>query len=235
VLTVGVDGSLDELAGGVDHTVQCALAEFPRAVVCVLPDHLQGAGRAALDTVASVGRHARAWPDTPVVMTSRDPQLVDAVGRRPQGRYLLYASSLVSATAKARLHAPLYTTRLHLPASPTAARTARRVLARACEEWGVPGCRGTGELVVSELVTNALQHARSDLDLVLASDGARMVRVGVRDPLRVAPARQPASEDSLGGRGLHIVETVADAAGALPTADGGKVVWATLVVDGGLS
>jgi anti-sigma regulatory factor (Ser/Thr protein kinase) len=182
-----------------------------------------------------MGRHARAWTDTPVVLTSRDRKLANSAGRRPEGRYLRFASSLGSALAQAGLQPPLRCTRLHLPASPTAARTARRVLARACEEWGVPGCRGTGELVVSELVTNALQHARSDLDLVIASDGARMVRIGVRDPLRVAPATRSPSEDSLGGRGLQIVETVAEASGALPTADGGKVVWATLVVDGGLS
>lgn len=159
----------------------------------------------------------------------------DAVGRRPEGRHLAFACSLESALARAGAQPPLRSTRVKLPASPTAARTARRVLARACEEWEVPGCRGTGELVVSELVTNALQHARSHLTLVVASDAARMVRVGVHDPLRVAPSTRAPSEDGLGGRGLHIVETVAEAAGALPASDGGKVVWATVAVDGGLS
>lgn len=241
VWVVEVDGPLDELAAGpdelaagLDHHVQCALAEFPRAVVCVLPDHLD-VGDTVLDGVAAVGRHAAAWPDTPLVMTCRDPQLRDVVGRRPEGHHLRLACTLESALAHAGAQPPLRTARMQLSASPTAPRTARRVLARACEEWGVPGCRGTGELVVSELVTNALQHARSHVTLVVVSDGGRMVRVGVRDPLRVAPSTRAPSDDGLGGRGLHIVETVAEAAGALPTSDGGKVVWATVVVDGGLS
>jgi anti-sigma regulatory factor (Ser/Thr protein kinase) len=234
VWVVHVDGPLRELAAGLDHHVQCALAEFPRAVVCLLPDH-PDVGDTVLDRVAAVGRHARAWPDTPVVVSSPDPLLRDAVGRRPEGRHLAFACSLESALARAGAQPPLRSTRVKLPASPTAARTARRVLARACEEWEVPGCRGTGELVVSELVTNALQHARSHLTLVVASDAARMVRVGVHDPLRVAPSTRAPSEDGLGGRGLHIVETVAEAAGALPASDGGKVVWATVAVDGGLS
>lgn len=235
VWMVEPDGSLEELADDLDHAVQCVLAEFPRAVVCSLPGRLGDLRWATLDTVASLGRHAQAWPETPVVMVSRDPRVGDLVGRRKEGRHLRFASSLLSAWTDVMLEKPLLEARMSLAATPTAARAARRFLAQACEEWRVRPCTAAGELVVSELATNALQHTGTDLEVLLASDGASLLRVGVRDGVGVPPSTRAVPADSLGGRGLHIVETVARRVGALPTADGGKVVWATVTPGDSLS
>ena len=235
VWMVEPDGPLDELADDLDHSVQCALAEFPRAVVCNVPGQLSRLSWATLDTLAAVGRHAQVWPETPVVMVSRDPRADDLVGRRKNGRHLHFASSLLSAWTHVMFQRPWFEARMSLAASPTAPRAARRFLAQACEEWQVRACTALGELVVSELATNALRHTGTDLEVLLASDGEGVLRVGVRDRVGVPPSTRTVPADSLGGRGLHIVETVSRCAGALPTADGGKVVWATVTPGDSLS
>lgn len=235
VWVVETDGPLDQVADDIDHGIQSVLAEYPRAVVCGVAGRLDQVGWSALDTLASIGRHPKAWPETPVVMAFEDRSAAELIGHRREGRHLRFAASMLSAWTEAALHRPLLGARMLLGPSPTAARAARRFLAQACEEWGVPSCTPVGELVVSELATNALRHAGTDLEVMLASDGKSMLRVGVRDRLGAAPASRPCSEGGLGGRGLHIVRTVASGCGALPTADGGKVVWATIRPGGTLS
>jgi anti-sigma regulatory factor (Ser/Thr protein kinase) len=90
-------------------------------------------------------------------------------------------------------------------------------------------------IVASELVTNAVLHARTTLELSYAAEDSN-VEVGVRDldvrPWRPAvsvPARVPARSSwpslSLGGRGLAIVAAMADEWGVTETQDG-KQVWA---------
>lgn len=76
-------------------------------------------------------------------------------------------------------------------------------------------------LLTSELVTNAVTHARSAADVTLRRDG-RAVRVEVRDR-DVAPPRKR-RPDERGGRGLHLVEAIADRWG-IETRHPGKVVW----------
>jgi anti-sigma regulatory factor (Ser/Thr protein kinase) len=90
-------------------------------------------------------------------------------------------------------------------------------------------------IVASELVTNAVLHARTTLELSYAADDSN-VEVGVRDldvrpwrPAVSAPAPVPARSSwpslSLGGRGLAIVAAMADEWGVTETQDG-KQVWA---------
>ncbi|WP_037606212.1 ATP-binding protein [Streptacidiphilus rugosus] len=64
-------------------------------------------------------------------------------------------------------------------------------------------------LAVSELLTNAHVHARSDADLVLVWDG-HCLHLSVHDDSRALPRPREADPDALGGRGLALVEAVAD-------------------------
>jgi anti-sigma regulatory factor (Ser/Thr protein kinase) len=80
------------------------------------------------------------------------------------------------------------------------------------------------ELLVSELVTNAVQHTRSTLlTLTLIAQNTQL-RVCLHDNDPRPPKPRPASTWDLGGRGLHLIQELSDAWGTRPTPSG-KWVW----------
>ena len=107
---------------------------------------------------------------------------------------------------------------------------ARREVVGMLVRWDLPSLTRDAELLVSELVTNAVVHGRSDVTLSLAvADGALEVGVTDRSP------RQPGSAVAAdwwaeGGRGLRLVDLLADEWGVAPIATG-KQVWFRLAVD----
>ncbi|WP_435841920.1 ATP-binding protein [Streptomyces hirsutus] len=106
----------------------------------------------------------------------------------------------------------------------------RHDLRRLLRHWGRPGRSETAELLTTELVTNALIH--TDRAAVLtATVGPRVLRVEVRDFVDHEPRpRVPDADDSTHGRGLVLVESLADAWGI--RAHGvGKAVWFELDAD----
>ncbi len=81
-------------------------------------------------------------------------------------------------------------------------------------------------LLTSELITNAVRHARGPVGLHLAwSD--RDVRVEVEDQSPERPVVRPINRDSLNGRGLLLVDGLANGWGVKAT-DTGKRVWFSL-------
>ncbi|MEU6992614.1 ATP-binding protein [Streptomyces sp. NPDC046465] len=108
----------------------------------------------------------------------------------------------------------------------------RRALRELLRHWGKPGRSETAELLTSELVTNALVHTDHDA-YVTATLGPRGLRVEVRDFVAVRPEpRVPNADDGTNGRGLILVQSLADAWGV--RAHGvGKVVWFELDSGGG--
>lgn len=101
---------------------------------------------------------------------------------------------------------------------------ARRALRELLRHWGRPGSSEIAELLTSELVTNALVH--TDRDAVLtATVSPHGLRVEVRDFVGRRPRlRAPIVDDGTHGRGLVLVESLADAWGV--RAHGvGKAVW----------
>jgi hypothetical protein len=120
---------------------------------------------------------------------------------------------------------------LELGALPGAVPCARLHARQVLWEWGLGACSDSTELLVSELVTNAMQISRvtaqdDPVRLWLVSDGRRVV-IFVWDASPLPPAPADAGEDAESGRGLLIVETVSARWGwDFPPALGGKVVWA---------
>lgn len=103
----------------------------------------------------------------------------------------------------------------------TAVRSARRfVRAHA----GIDGDRGADlELITSELATNAVLHARTPFEVrVRAVDGH--LRVEVADGSPALPVVKEHGSEAPTGRGLKILDAIADRWGVDPT-DDGKVVW----------
>ncbi|WP_336921746.1 SpoIIE family protein phosphatase [Aquipuribacter sp. SD81] len=117
--------------------------------------------------------------------------------------------------------------RWQLPSDPSSVGKARHATLRACAMWGVPRAE-VAEVVVSELVANAVLHGWGVVQLRLFDTGTGL-RVEVEDgnpePPRLVPAR-PLGE---GGHGLHVVTEVARW-GWSPTRSG-KLVWAQLPFD----
>ncbi|CAL9576302.1 hypothetical protein SUDANB105_04931 [Streptomyces sp. enrichment culture] len=131
--------------------------------------------------------------------------------------------------------------RTTLTAGPLAPGAARRLLRTALREWadlGLPGAERTGEdaaVVVSELVTNAVVHAGTDVELSCRLEpetGALVVEVSDRNPAR-APrdgAAEPAHGTPEYGRGLRLVAALCESWG-VTYRRGAKTVWARLTVD----
>jgi anti-sigma regulatory factor (Ser/Thr protein kinase) len=82
------------------------------------------------------------------------------------------------------------------------------------------------ELMASELATNSVRHARSKFEIVILL-GAKEIRVEVRDCGGGDPARLSPGPEDPSGRGLLIVEAMADDWG-VRRSDRGKTVWFTL-------
>lgn len=110
---------------------------------------------------------------------------------------------------------------------------ARAVLAASCRDWAVPQFLEPGALAVSELVTNAVRHAGTDigLDLTLTGEGLTVaVHDGGGGEPAIVPVAVPAVGLSTGGRGLAIVASLSADWGVESdqTEQGGKTVWCLL-------
>jgi anti-sigma regulatory factor (Ser/Thr protein kinase) len=120
------------------------------------------------------------------------------------------------------------TIRLALPAAAAAVRLARRATRDALAAWQLRHLEETAVLLVSELVTNAVRHARDTGAITLElHEESNQLRVEVQDTDPHWPApRTPADRDE-SGFGLVLVDALADQWGVRPT-PAGKAVWAEL-------
>ncbi|MBB6434481.1 anti-sigma regulatory factor (Ser/Thr protein kinase) [Streptomyces candidus] len=110
----------------------------------------------------------------------------------------------------------------------TAVPEVRHALRELLRCWGRPGRADIAELLTCELVTNALIHTEGDAEVTAALAAARL-RVEVRDRLEQLPEPLLADAEPDGsthGRGLFLVQALADAWGVrMQGHGGGKVVW----------
>jgi anti-anti-sigma regulatory factor len=199
------------------------LAEQPEALLVDLAGMELGA-QTCLSVFTAVSRQAAAWPGTPVLLCAPRPEVAARLARGRHGPLAVHGSLEQGrrAVAEGRVTKPMIADQL-LPVS-GAVRHARNLATEACATWGLPGLVGPASLVVSELVSNAIQHAGT-LMTVQLSRLSRYVAVAVRD----GSAERPRLDESDGGgRGLILVNSLAVHWGSLPSRDG-KVVWATLL------
>ena len=111
----------------------------------------------------------------------------------------------------------------HFGAEGTSAGAARRFVSATLAAWGVEALEDAATLLASELVSNVVLHAGTDLDIVLRRPHGR-VRIEVHDRDHRLPIRKHYSVTSTTGRGLGMLEDLAQDWGAEATA-AGKVVW----------
>jgi hypothetical protein len=222
-----VTGRLGDVVEDLDRAIQVALAEGPRGVVCDLSAVIEDAEPGALEMLATAGRHVRDWPGTPVAVACPDPQVRRALSIHPLGTHLFVTESMFSAVSMVLATPALVVEQLRLAAHPTAPRAAREFVTRTLRDWQLDRIAPFASLVAGELVASSSIAAGTDIDVTLTWNlGALRVTVGDHGP--ALPGQRSSSLD-LHGRGLTaVVAGRSRTFGALPTADGGKVVWAVL-------
>jgi len=109
---------------------------------------------------------------------------------------------------------------------PAEVRHAREFVASLLAEAELPSEQA--ELITSELATNAVLHGRTDFRLDVDRD-IDSIRISVFDGGGGWPCRRPPAGDQESGRGLRIVDHMAERWG-VTWSDPGKVVWAELSV-----
>jgi CheY-like chemotaxis protein len=123
------------------------------------------------------------------------------------------------------------TAAIDLGPAPADVPGARRFLAEHCSRWGCAGLLSDAEVVVTELVTNALLHAGTPCEL-RAGLSDRALRLQVTDYGPGMPDPQAAGDGAEHGRGLLLVSVLCFAWGVEALPGGGKVVWAELLRTG---
>lgn len=121
--------------------------------------------------------------------------------------------------------------RLELTPTPSSVRAARRWSIEQAEQAGAAQVADTLALLVSELVSNVVLHARTRCEVAIERQDD-VVRVEVRDDSDRLPGPRKGGTDVLAqsGRGLLLVEGLSRAHGTEVLADGGKAVWFELDV-----
>lgn len=138
-----------------------------------------------------------------VVAAQRDDVAILAVGARP----------VVLAERAAVLQPDL-----------ASAAEARRLLRAALSEADRTRWFDDGALALTEVVTNAVLHAHTPVDvrLEVSTDA---LRVEVQDSNPYLPRQRPHDERATVGRGMGLVAAVTDSCGVRSVGGGGKVVW----------
>ncbi|MGW7085511.1 ATP-binding protein [Streptomyces sp. NPDC054871] len=122
-----------------------------------------------------------------------------------------------------------------LPRGPRSVGRARSLLAEQARDWKVPDdVTDTAVLLLSELMTNAVRHGRvsvgREVEARCVLDGG-VLRVEVADASDALPCPREAGPDDESGRGLALVELLADTWGSYPRPYGiGKTVWFELAL-----
>ena len=235
VTVMTVCGSWDSHLWTVSSTaVRRCLTDHPEAVIIDL-SALDDPQTYSAPTWAAAQR-AAAGLEPPIHLALCVPPhlpLADQMQRLCRGPYLPIYAKVRQARVAIAARLPL-TQRLALTLrpEPEAPSLARDLVTQACMSWDMAELLHASRLVMSELVTNAVEHARTAITVVVSRRGSGLhLLVADETPehprlIQLARPRRDLPLDER-GRGLLTVSATATAWGWLPTRTG-KVVWATL-------
>jgi anti-anti-sigma regulatory factor/anti-sigma regulatory factor (Ser/Thr protein kinase) len=231
VAVIWLIGELDvETAPEVRLAVATALAAQPAAVVVEL-SMVTAADDVVLTVFSALARSAVEWPGCPVVLSGPTGEVAAGLEQMSISRSVpVHPDRARALAALEGVPAPRRFLR-RLPASPSVAGpAARATVAAACEAWQLTHVTDRAELLVTELISNAILHAKTEIELLVALREPYL-HISVVDGSSAPPRLMSADPtEVLGGRGLILVDAFATKWGFLPTRDG-KVVWAMLRLD----
>jgi DNA-binding NarL/FixJ family response regulator len=213
-------------AAGAEHAVSLASSLHPDIVM--LDPVIRGE-----DGLWALPLIREATPDAKVVLRAAFPPSElrfaalsgGAVGHLEKGRSPLSLGDDLLAVCGLLdvIEAGIDQSKARLGANPQTPRLARRFVNSALDRWGAKSEIELVELLVSELVTNSILHARSDVE-VSVTIAADVARVSVFDSSPDPPVRKTVRPDGTTGRGLLMLDALSSAWG-IAFAPGGKSVW----------
>jgi anti-anti-sigma factor len=213
---------------GVHHAraaVVEALAQEPTSTIVDLSG-VSGAEDQAMAVWRELADTVRRWPGARLLLCSPTPEVEAALRRTGVAPALPVLTTSADALALGAADPVPPQVHRRLAATLEAPRAGRALAAYACWRWHLPESATAVELLASELVGNAVRHARTPLDVTISLRDD-MLRVSVRDGVaRPARMRTPTDLDDH-GRGLLVVEAFAARWGTVPLGTG-KVVWAAV-------
>jgi len=206
------------------------LGDVCRMVVCDLTGLAPASVSSIVKALTPAARYLHAWHGTAMVVYVSDAELRRTLFGVLVSEHILVPNSLVTGTIEARAAVPgLHSVTALLPPWPSAVPQARAIALQALTDWKVCELADASALVTTELVTNAVLHAHTPLQLTMVRAGEQ-VRLAVRDRgggRAVTDPRNP-GDSSLNGRGLMLVDAYTQDWGVLPARRSGKTVWAVL-------
>ncbi|GGQ77815.1 ATP-binding protein [Couchioplanes azureus] len=233
VIDVAVRGDLAaSLQPVVSRTLRKCLAGNPAGIVFDL-SRIDDPGPAGVPRLlGAVRATAGTEPATRIAVCLPPGSPRPRPGREDAGDLPIHTSVEEAHAALAGQLSSGEVVRLSLPPAPGSPGIARDLVGRACQDWDMSTLLMPARAVMSELVTNAVEHAGTRIDIAVSRRGTTL-HIAVRDwnpelprVLDLAPVRGGLPLDER-GRGLRVVHADSTAWGALPTA-GGKLVWATV-------
>lgn len=202
-------------------------ADDPLGLVVRLGPDLEVPSRAMLSVFTTVWMRISEWPAIPVVLLAETESHRDDLRAGGITRFIRTAGDLGEALNGVERPPHRRFRRAALPNSLGAPIMARAVVREACETWHLRRLSDDAVLVVSELVENAVRHARSESVLRVELRPAGL-SLAVRDGDPAPPVLQRPARDVPGHRGVQLVDKVSATWGWMPSSDGGKIVWALL-------
>ena len=206
------------------------LAGQPPLVLCDLTG-IAPAGAAMTEGFAPVTHYLSHWPGTLVLVHCPDPALRLRLTDAGVGEQILICDSWIQGLSEAMAQRlAVQQESVYLAPVLSAAQEARRVVKCTLQAWELAPAAPATLLVVSELVTNAVLHAHTVLDLAVSHTGDRLrVAVGDRGGGAARSEVGDLQDMALSGRGLLIVHACARGWGVLPRRPScGKTVWAII-------
>jgi anti-sigma regulatory factor (Ser/Thr protein kinase) len=157
---------------------------------------------------------------------SLNRMIVVATGWRPSHPFDSAAGAYASSTLpEERKPMSAFTAQIDLPPTMVSVPSARHVVNEVLRAWNAPQAHDDAALLVTELVSNVIDHAGSEaaitLQLELADD---WLRISVADGSSIPPVVRELNRETSRGRGMAMVEAIADRWG-VDEHRGGKRVW----------
>jgi len=228
---IDLDGVLDlgSAPAARAAALKCA-ADHPQAIIVDL-NRVTVAGTTPLVVFATVSRLLMNTGVAMLIVVDPNTAIGESVWRSLSGRVPVHPTQKDAVEATVNVPPPPHRVHAHLPMSDSSPAVGRALAKYACESWDVVDVADYAQIVVSEFISNAIVHAKTDLDVTILLRADYLV-IQVRDrsakcPPRAGEVRSASASGADHGRGLALVDRLTSSWG-YSVGPHGKTMWATI-------